>query len=443
MFDLSLLLDIGAITDFAPNQMLFMQNQAGNSMYIVLKGEFGVYIDSFSDFPIRVAGIKEGSFFGEMSVIDSLPRSATIISEGESVALVVEKENFVLLLEKAPDLAAKIMSSLVERVESTAGAVREAGKEAPTLPANYQNIKYRDAKSSMLFMSLLAKRLREMNELLCGSDKRGVISRETVSELESSDADDSSSETDSTRLIKLLPEGYVNFNMTDQNNNRFKLEIRKTICPLCFSKIDAVFPVFSALSLDTMELDGRVIYKHFDILLYTNIICPYCNYTDSYQEFGKPQVSGDDDGVYRNRFKNEEGFTGYASVSSHTLDEAVKSYYLNLACLSKVTKEPVRFAKSWIRLYWIYKDHERTELARQAAENAEKYYRQYLEESGGSIFGKDKMQLYTILGELSFALSDRGKATEYYREAIDAGKAHGTDFLKVCQKRYNELRKLK
>ena len=90
MTDIALFKQLGKVVHFKENQTVFMQDDEGDNMYIVLKGTFGVYINSFSSFPIRVAEVRQGSFFGEMSVIDGWPRSATIIAEEEGAALAVD-----------------------------------------------------------------------------------------------------------------------------------------------------------------------------------------------------------------------------------------------------------------------------------------------------------------------------------------------------------------
>jgi|GEM_PF-1297892 len=456
MADISLLLSIGSVSQFTKNQIVFMQNDIGKNMYIVLKGEFGVYIDSFSDFPIRVAGIKQGSFFGEMSVIDNSPRSATIISEDESTALVVEREKFVLLLEKAPDIAASMMETLRNRAESTAKAVREAGKEAAELPPLFKKVQYRDAKSSMAFMTALAKRVREMNTLLCapkGSDYLSELLAEALEEnspkhskstapeiLAELPAQSVSDKVLPSALLQLLPEGYIPFNINDENDNRFKLNIRKFICPFCAAEVSAPVPVFSSLSLKSVEMDGRAIYNHFDILRYTNIVCSNCNYTDAYQEFGKPVFEIQKDSIIGNQFKNVENFIGFSMENSHSLDETIKSYYLNLACLKRTTNDPMRFAKAWIRLYWLYGDHGSTEFAKQSAVKAGEFYGMYLAQSGDNISVKDKMQLNAILGELAFTLDDKEKSVQYYKESLAIGRDRNDEFFKLCLRRYSNLK---
>ncbi|MCL2096233.1 MAG: cyclic nucleotide-binding domain-containing protein, partial [Oscillospiraceae bacterium] len=263
MADIALLKQLGKVVNFTENQTVFMQDDEGDNMYIVLKGTFGVYINSFSSFPVRIAEVQQGSFFGEMSVIDGWPRSATIVAEVDGAALAVDMSNFSLLLEKAPDIAESILNTLRNRALNTAAAVAESGKTAPEMPQALKTAKYQDAKSSISFMTMLAERVRDMNAMLATQEEAQPPPEAKGEQKEES--------------LELLPDGYVPFNIRDENDNRAMLHVKKYICPYCNKETQAAIPVFSALKPQSATLDGRIIYKGFDILRYTNNICRKCN----------------------------------------------------------------------------------------------------------------------------------------------------------------------
>ena len=166
--------DMGTVREFVKNQTVFEQNEPGDTMFIVLEGLFGVYINAFTDTPVRVADIRPGSFFGEMSILDGWPRSATVVAEEDGAVLVVEKGNFGALLEKAPDLAAGILETLRGRAADTVKAVRDAGREAPSLPPLLFMMQLGDLKQGAIFFAMLAQQLRRMNDLLAAPDEPAV-----------------------------------------------------------------------------------------------------------------------------------------------------------------------------------------------------------------------------------------------------------------------------
>jgi CRP/FNR family transcriptional regulator/CRP/FNR family cyclic AMP-dependent transcriptional regulator len=72
--------------------------------------------------------LQAGDFFGEMSLIDGEPRSATIIALTDVRLLVVDRAQFWRLLDDAPDLLRRILlvlSRRVRRLEQVANAMRQ------------------------------------------------------------------------------------------------------------------------------------------------------------------------------------------------------------------------------------------------------------------------------------------------------------------------------
>ena len=224
MPNIDLLLNVGSVVHFSKNQVVFEENDAGVNMYIALKGVFGVYATSCTGFPLRVAEIKPGSFFGEMSAIDDWPRSATIMSEEIGAALVIEKDKLRTMFEKSPDIADSIIIMLKTRVNKTARIVRQSGKNIPALPELPQDMDTIDDK--MAAMAALSRQIRLVNKLLL--NKNAVIGE--VCEQESSS------------LARLLPKGYKPINRTDSNDNEDTLQFETLYCPYCNMEQEVYIP---------------------------------------------------------------------------------------------------------------------------------------------------------------------------------------------------------
>ena len=92
---------------------LTRQGALGNEVYIILRGSFSVRHHTRT-----VATKKKGDVYGEMSLIDNMPRSANGVAEKDSSVLVVHRRDFEQLLE-APRVNQRILRNL-------AGRLREA-----------------------------------------------------------------------------------------------------------------------------------------------------------------------------------------------------------------------------------------------------------------------------------------------------------------------------
>ncbi len=63
-----------------------------------------------------IARLGAGDFFGEMSLMDRKPRTATVIAEAPVVLLVVHRRSFGHLLDTVPGLQKKVLLTLCERL---------------------------------------------------------------------------------------------------------------------------------------------------------------------------------------------------------------------------------------------------------------------------------------------------------------------------------------
>ena len=76
----------------------------------------------------------ESNFFGEMALVEDLPRNATITSTTDCEILQIEKKNFDMLLRINSFVALRIMTALTKRLraDSTGGSTASASNEPQT-----------------------------------------------------------------------------------------------------------------------------------------------------------------------------------------------------------------------------------------------------------------------------------------------------------------------
>jgi CRP/FNR family transcriptional regulator, cyclic AMP receptor protein len=66
----------------------------------------------------KVASLGPGAFFGEMSLLDQGPRSATVTAETDMQLLVLSSRSFSTLIEDYPSVSRKLLRGLAERLRS-------------------------------------------------------------------------------------------------------------------------------------------------------------------------------------------------------------------------------------------------------------------------------------------------------------------------------------
>ncbi len=86
-------------------------------MYFVYKGEVGIYSDFGGMEESLITTVKEGDFFGEMGMIEHLPRTATAIArEASTYVEQIFEEDIDTLVEKTPEFVLQILKHLSDRL---------------------------------------------------------------------------------------------------------------------------------------------------------------------------------------------------------------------------------------------------------------------------------------------------------------------------------------
>jgi CRP/FNR family transcriptional regulator, cyclic AMP receptor protein len=110
-------------------QVLFREGEAGEEMFIVLRGSIVISKPVTGRVEQVLARIGPGDFFGEMSLFDRSPRSATIQSDSDATLLVLDSQALRRLTELSPRAAAAFFHALVqvfiERLRASGDLVAE------------------------------------------------------------------------------------------------------------------------------------------------------------------------------------------------------------------------------------------------------------------------------------------------------------------------------
>lgn len=93
---------------------LVIEGEPGDALFLILDGEAIVMRDGS-----EVNRVGEGSYFGELAILDGAPRSATVVAGTDITVAVLGIRMFRTLLREFPDLAEQLLVGL-------AGELRKA-----------------------------------------------------------------------------------------------------------------------------------------------------------------------------------------------------------------------------------------------------------------------------------------------------------------------------
>ncbi len=104
------------VNTYYRGQLIFQEGETGDALYVVLKGRVKVclYDEEGREYVLDVIG-KDG-FFGELALIDELPRSANAIAMESCDILIVKRHDFLKLLLENPGISVNILKVLASRL---------------------------------------------------------------------------------------------------------------------------------------------------------------------------------------------------------------------------------------------------------------------------------------------------------------------------------------
>ncbi|MDD2373250.1 MAG: DUF2225 domain-containing protein [Syntrophomonadaceae bacterium] len=388
MVDIAALARLGGVRKYGTDEMFFHFGDPGHEMFIILKGHVGVYINSLDGSPLQVAALKDGDFFGEMSLLENMPRSATISALEDTVCLVIDESNFEQVIAQQPSLAFRIMKGM-------------------------------------------SNRLRQQNEEL------SFLKQGSKPEEDGAVAGAASTSAPVPLSSDIYPPGHKSYPLSATSAHDIYLFDSETLCPVCDKKFPVKMVRSSKLRLDKIDPDLRQHFHDFEPLWYAAWICPHCYYTNFNFEF--KQVS---DALIKKIIEQGQELKSKVKVdfsSPRRIDEVFTSYYMILQTLQAGKVEPTKSAKIWLRLSWLYSDVEDEEMFNYTSEKAlEAYSESYFNTRRNTSVEQDQ-RLTILLGELCLRVNQKEEALKHFRNSI-VRKGGNNNLNRQAEDRIHDLR---
>jgi CRP/FNR family cyclic AMP-dependent transcriptional regulator len=116
---------------FSAGTLLFRKGEPGNAIYIVASGEVEIFVEGTTGERIVFETAKTGDFFGELSLLDGDPRSASAKAISDAKTLKVDRSDLQLLFSRHPAAAMDILAAIGRRLRE---ADKLLGMRVPASP---------------------------------------------------------------------------------------------------------------------------------------------------------------------------------------------------------------------------------------------------------------------------------------------------------------------
>ena len=104
-------------TRYERGEVVFREGDPGDRMYVIMSGEVEVSSEQRGK-RVMLARMKRGEFFGEMSLIDDMPRSATVTALRSTRLLPMSRRSLFERAEQDPAVLVQMLGALSTRIRT-------------------------------------------------------------------------------------------------------------------------------------------------------------------------------------------------------------------------------------------------------------------------------------------------------------------------------------
>jgi CRP/FNR family cyclic AMP-dependent transcriptional regulator len=117
--DLDKLARVSTRRTYPRDSVIFFEDDEGDALFIINRGRVKVAKFSGEGKEFILAILGTGDFFGDMSLLDGKPRSATVVAIDDTDVSIIRRTDFISLVRENPQMGIKLMEALSLRLRET------------------------------------------------------------------------------------------------------------------------------------------------------------------------------------------------------------------------------------------------------------------------------------------------------------------------------------
>jgi CRP/FNR family cyclic AMP-dependent transcriptional regulator len=115
---------------YQAGEIILQENHLGETAYVITQGQVEVSKE-LQNQRVHLAYLRAGETFGEMSMIDEKPRSATVTAVTETMVSEIRRDDFFNSFQTDPTIALQLLKVLFERLREADARILELQKADP------------------------------------------------------------------------------------------------------------------------------------------------------------------------------------------------------------------------------------------------------------------------------------------------------------------------
>ena len=113
------LAEVSMVRKVPEHATILLADEEGDTLFVIVTGRVKVTVMSEDGREVILSILKERDFFGEMSLLDGKPRSASVIATEKTELIMLRRVDFLSRLERYSQMASQMLSTLATRLRRT------------------------------------------------------------------------------------------------------------------------------------------------------------------------------------------------------------------------------------------------------------------------------------------------------------------------------------
>lgn len=114
--DLLRIVKLGVRQKYKKGNIVVLEQESGAALFVIVTGKVKVVRTDEDGREVILSMFGPGEFFGEMSLLDGLARSASVVATLKSELFMIHRRDFLQLLEEYPQVAISLLAELAMRL---------------------------------------------------------------------------------------------------------------------------------------------------------------------------------------------------------------------------------------------------------------------------------------------------------------------------------------
>ncbi len=116
---------LSVVRKYAKNTVLVTEGDESTHLYIIHKGTASAYLNNDDGRQVNLNYMHDGDYFGELSLLDGKPRSASVITVTDCEIMLVSRVSVIELLRTYPEFTMQLLTELTRRVRELTDSVKD------------------------------------------------------------------------------------------------------------------------------------------------------------------------------------------------------------------------------------------------------------------------------------------------------------------------------